>query len=309
MLNIFRRLDADNFQTVLIERKEDIWPSLQGVPREDRARREQPTLTRCVPDYTLDGPRVLGRPHPRARSRSSASTATRRSSRSATTTQMLGYMAYSGMPSHYPHWSYGKSYEKLKTLYDHGVSGLPVRDGHQLEPGARLPDAGQLALPADPHHRARLRPQRLLQEQLHLQVDARRVHDQHLQGARRSRAALRRRSRASASRQVEPFLDAAHALVAPVPAQPRRAEAVRRGGARSGSSRPQHPRPDPFQRIHRRGEHVEPDLRSVPLVARRGPAPLHPRSQPVPRRVGDATSSPSSTRRRSTSSRRSRPRS
>src|SRR5262245_51061883 len=39
--------------------------------------------------------------------------------------QMLGYMAYSGMPSHYPHWSYGKSYEKLKTLYEYGVSGLP----------------------------------------------------------------------------------------------------------------------------------------------------------------------------------------
>src|SRR6266566_9039580 len=38
---------------------------------------------------------------------------------------MLGYMAYSGMPSHYPHWSYGKAYEKLKTLYDYGVSGLP----------------------------------------------------------------------------------------------------------------------------------------------------------------------------------------
>jgi len=40
-------------------------------------------------------------------------------------TGMLGYMAYNGMPSHYPHWSYGKSYEKLKTLYDHGMSGLP----------------------------------------------------------------------------------------------------------------------------------------------------------------------------------------
>ena len=39
--------------------------------------------------------------------------------------EMLGYMAYSGMPSHYPHWSYGKSYEKLKTLYDYGVQGLP----------------------------------------------------------------------------------------------------------------------------------------------------------------------------------------
>ncbi len=40
-------------------------------------------------------------------------------------TGMLGYMAYSGMPSHYPHWSYGKAYEKLKTFYDHGISGLP----------------------------------------------------------------------------------------------------------------------------------------------------------------------------------------
>jgi len=39
--------------------------------------------------------------------------------------QMLGVMAYSGMPSHYPHWSYGKSYEKQKTMYDYGVSGLP----------------------------------------------------------------------------------------------------------------------------------------------------------------------------------------
>lgn len=39
--------------------------------------------------------------------------------------QMLGFMAYSGMPSHYPHWSYGKAYERLKTLYDYGISGLP----------------------------------------------------------------------------------------------------------------------------------------------------------------------------------------
>jgi stage V sporulation protein R len=39
--------------------------------------------------------------------------------------EMLGYMAYSGMPSRYPHWSYGKSFEKMKTLYDHGAQGLP----------------------------------------------------------------------------------------------------------------------------------------------------------------------------------------
>ncbi|HEV7733388.1 MAG TPA: DUF444 family protein [Candidatus Binatia bacterium] len=36
MLNIFRRLDADNFQTVLIERKEDIWPSFKTFLGKDR---------------------------------------------------------------------------------------------------------------------------------------------------------------------------------------------------------------------------------------------------------------------------------
>ena len=39
--------------------------------------------------------------------------------------EMLGYMAYSGMPSRYSHWSYGKSYEREKTMYDYGVGGLP----------------------------------------------------------------------------------------------------------------------------------------------------------------------------------------
>ncbi len=39
--------------------------------------------------------------------------------------EMIGYMAYAGMPSRYPHWSFGKSYEKQKTLYDYGVGGLP----------------------------------------------------------------------------------------------------------------------------------------------------------------------------------------
>lgn len=39
--------------------------------------------------------------------------------------QMLSIMSYSGMPSHYPHWSYGKAFERQKTLYDHGLAGLP----------------------------------------------------------------------------------------------------------------------------------------------------------------------------------------
>jgi sporulation protein YhbH len=36
MLNIFRRLEASNFQTVLIERKEDIWPSFKAFLAKDK---------------------------------------------------------------------------------------------------------------------------------------------------------------------------------------------------------------------------------------------------------------------------------
>lgn len=38
MLNVFRRLEADNFQTVLIERKEDVWPSFKALLAKDRVR-------------------------------------------------------------------------------------------------------------------------------------------------------------------------------------------------------------------------------------------------------------------------------
>ncbi len=38
---------------------------------------------------------------------------------------MLCYEAYEGMPSHYPHWSYGKAYEKKKTFYKYNLEGLP----------------------------------------------------------------------------------------------------------------------------------------------------------------------------------------
>ena len=39
--------------------------------------------------------------------------------------EMIGYMATSGMPARYCHWSYGKSFERTKTMYDYGVQGLP----------------------------------------------------------------------------------------------------------------------------------------------------------------------------------------
>ena len=38
MLNIFRRLEADNFQTVLIKRKEDVWPSFKAFLAKEKVR-------------------------------------------------------------------------------------------------------------------------------------------------------------------------------------------------------------------------------------------------------------------------------
>jgi stage V sporulation protein R len=39
--------------------------------------------------------------------------------------EMIGHMAYHGMPSHYNHWSYGKSFERTHFFYNSGQQGLP----------------------------------------------------------------------------------------------------------------------------------------------------------------------------------------
>lgn len=38
---------------------------------------------------------------------------------------MLAHEAYLGMPSRYPHWSFGKAYERRKTFYRYNLTGLP----------------------------------------------------------------------------------------------------------------------------------------------------------------------------------------
>lgn len=38
---------------------------------------------------------------------------------------MISYQAYNGMPAHYPHWSFGKAYERIKTFYSYNLIGLP----------------------------------------------------------------------------------------------------------------------------------------------------------------------------------------
>ncbi len=39
--------------------------------------------------------------------------------------EMNAYEAYSGMPSHYPHWSFGKAYERIRTFNRYNITGLP----------------------------------------------------------------------------------------------------------------------------------------------------------------------------------------
>ena len=39
--------------------------------------------------------------------------------------EMIGNMTYSGMPTHYDHWSFGKSFERTHQLYNSGTQGLP----------------------------------------------------------------------------------------------------------------------------------------------------------------------------------------
>jgi stage V sporulation protein R len=176
---------------------------------------------------------------------------------------MLGYMAYSGMPSHYPHWSYGKSYEKLKTLYDHGVSGLPY----------------EMVINSDPAIAYLMRDNTLLLQILTIA---------HVYGHndffknnftyRSTRAALTiELFKAHALRvrryaedpsigvdQVERVLDAAHALSW----QCRRNLAIRKLSRTEQVDRlveAARPKPDPFRRIHAREEFREPDVRKVPI--------------------------------------------
>ncbi len=109
--------------------------------------------------------------------------------------------------------------------------------------------------------------------------------------------------------RVEAVLDAAHALSL----QCRRNLAVRKLSPERGAralARPPCPRPDPFRKIHRRA--------GARRARPRNACPSRPKTDlllfirdhnPLPDRTGRRTCSRSSTRRRSTSSRRSRPRS
>src|SRR3989442_12402701 len=176
--------------------------------------------------------------------------------------QMLGYMAYSGMPSHYPHWSYGKSYEKLKTMYDYGVSGLPYEMVINSSPAlAYLMRDNSLCL------------QVLTVAHVYGHNDFfknnftfKTTRPQFTIGGFKARAHRVRHYVDTPSiglEKVEPLLDAAHSLAL----QCRRNLAVKKFSEEEERDRlvaAATPRTDPFQRTHRRQEFVDPDLRKRP---------------------------------------------
>ncbi len=177
--------------------------------------------------------------------------------------QMLGYMAYSGMPAHYPHWSYGKSYERQKTLYDYGASGLPYEMVINSNPSlAYLMQGNSLCL------------QILTIAHVYGHNDF--FKNNFTFGETRPELVLSRfKSHAERVRQytedpsigidrVEEMLDAAHALSL----QCRRHTALRKLSPEEQLERARDtatPARDPWSRIHPRVDVEEPDLARIPL--------------------------------------------
>lgn len=176
---------------------------------------------------------------------------------------MLGYMAYSGMPSHYPHWSYGKSYEKLKTLYDHGVSGLPYEMVINSNPAiAYLMRDNTLLLQiltiahVYGHNDFGKNNFTFKSTRAELTVETFKAH------AIRVRRYVEDPS--IGQERVERILDAAHALQWNC----RRNLAIRKVGRAEQVERAMEasrPRVDPFRKIHARAEYKEPELHKVPI--------------------------------------------
>jgi stage V sporulation protein R len=177
--------------------------------------------------------------------------------------QMLGYMAYSGMPSHYPHWSYGKSYEKLKTMYDYGVSGLPYEMVINSSPAlAYLMRDNSLCLQVLTvahvygHNDFFKNNLTFKSTRAELTLSLFKVH------ADRVRRYMEDPS--IGVKKVEAVLDAAHAIAI----QCRRNLLVKKLSLEQERQRvleDAQPPTDPFQTIHKRQAYSPPDVHKVPL--------------------------------------------
>lgn len=177
--------------------------------------------------------------------------------------QMLSSITYNGIPSHYPHWSFGKSYEKTKTLYDYGVSGLPY----------------EMVIASNPSIAYLMRDNSLCLQILtmaHVYGHNDFFKNNFTHGfAKHELVAQTFKVRANRVRsyiedpsigqeKVENLLDAAHALQF----QCRRNLAVKKLSREEEERRVlemAEPQPDPFRRVHKPPEYKAPDLKKVPL--------------------------------------------
>ena len=176
---------------------------------------------------------------------------------------MLSYMVYSGMPSHYPHWSFGKNFEKLKTLYEYGVSGLPYEMVINSNPSiAYLMRDNTLALQVLTiahvygHNDFFKNNFTFRSTRAEYTIETFKGH------ANRVRQYIEDPS--IGLEKVEAILDAAHALSL----QCRRNLAIKKPSVAEEREMKLHeatPRADPFGAIHRRQEHPVPDLNKEPL--------------------------------------------
>lgn len=177
--------------------------------------------------------------------------------------QMLSFLVYSGMPSHYPHWSYGKGFEKLKTLYDYGVSGLPYEMVINSNPCIaylmrdNTPLLQVLTIAHAYGHNDFFKNNFTFKPiRSEFTIETFKAH------ADRVRSYIEDPS--IGLEKVERILDAAHALSL----QCRRNLAIRKETEAEQQERrleEAYPSADPFQSIHRRREYAAPDLNRVPL--------------------------------------------
>jgi stage V sporulation protein R len=176
---------------------------------------------------------------------------------------MLSYMVYSGMPSHYPHWSYGKNFEKLKTLYDYGVSGLPYEMVINSSPSiAYLMRDNSLALQILTMAHVYGHNDFFKNNFTFKSTRAQYTIESFKSHANRVRHYVEDPS--IGLEKVEAMLDAAHALSL----QCRRNLAIKKPSATEELQLKldeAKPAADPFSTIHRRREQPEPDLKRIPL--------------------------------------------
>jgi stage V sporulation protein R len=177
--------------------------------------------------------------------------------------QMLSYMVYSGMPSHYPHWSYGKSFEKLKTLYDYALTGLPYEMVINSNPAiAYLMRDNTLALQVLTMAHVYGHNDFFKNNFTFRTIRAEFTIETFKAHANRVRHYIEDPS--IGLERVERILDAAHALSL----QCRRNLTIRKQSdaeQREAKLDDSKPATDPFQSVHRRKEWVSPDLGRVPL--------------------------------------------